>query len=129
MSLPVNRPFDEVHLAEGTTSIATSPVVAVMVAPNAGYIERVLMAAGGTFTGTITATVSVNGSADITGGTFTLPAQTGVVAGVVFEFALVGAGATSGVHVNEGDMIVITPSGGTGASIPGAFSLVIRKDN
>lgn len=128
MALPVNRPFDEVCLAEGTTSIATTPVIVAMVAPVAGYIQRVAMAAGATFTGTITATVSVNGGADIMGGAFTLPAQTGAVAGVVKELALVGAGATSGVHVNEGDVIIITPSGGTNATVPGAFSLVIRKD-
>ena len=47
--------------------------------------------------------------------------------GVVQELALCGAGTTSGVHVNEGDNIVFTPSGGTGSSIGGAFTVVIRK--
>lgn len=125
MPLTKNRPFDEVALAEGTTSIATTPVVAVMVAPVAGFIERVAVAAGGTTTGTITVAVSVNGGADIFGGALTLPAQTGAVAGVVNELPLVGVSA---VHVNEGDIITLTPSGGTGASIPGAFTTVIRKD-
>lgn len=129
MTVPVNRPNSEVALAEGTTSIATTPVAANFVAPVAGYIKRVTMAATGTFTGTITSTVAINGGSDITGGNFQLPAQTGAVAGVTYEMNLVGAGATSGVHVNEGDVIVITPSGGTGTTIGGAFTIVIRKDN
>lgn len=129
MTVPVNRPNSEVALGEGTTSIATSPVVANFVSPVAGYIKRVAMAATGTFTGTITTTVAINGGSDIMGGTFLLPAQTGAVAGVTQELNLVGAGTTSGVHVNEGDVIVLTPSGGTGATIGGAFTVVIRKDN
>src|SRR5579863_7588866 len=120
MSLPVNRPYKEAHLCEGTTSIATSPVIVNIVASDTGYIQRICMAATGTFTGTINATVVINGGSDICGGNFNLPAQTGAVAGVVFEPGLVGAGSTDAVHVNEGDVIVITPSGGTGTSIGGA---------
>jgi hypothetical protein len=129
MALPVNYPNSEVCLAEGTTSIATTPIAATVVSPVSGYIKRVCMAAGGTFTGTVTTTVVVNGGSDICGGTFTLAAQTGAVAGVSQDLNLVGAGTTSGVHVNPGDVIVFTPSGGTGSTIQGAFALVIRKDN
>ncbi len=127
MTLPVLRPNNEIALCEGTTSIATSPVIVSMVSPVRGLIERICMAAGGTFTGTINATVIINGGSDICGGNFNLPAQTGAVAGVVFEPGLVGAGSTDAVLVNEGDLIVITPSGGTGSSIGGAFTLVVRK--
>ena len=49
--------------------------------------------------------------------------------GTVVEVALVGAGSTSGVYINEGDCITFTPSGGGGASIPGAFALVIRSQS
>jgi len=36
-------------------------------------------------------------------------------------------GASSGVFVSEGDFISFTPSGGTGATIPGSFALVVRS--
>ena len=121
MSLPTPRPFNEVALTEGTTSIATSPVAAYMIAPRAGTIERVMAAAAGTFTGTIAVAVTINGGSDITGGNLALPAQTGAQPAVVYE-----TGMLDGAHVNEGDLIAFTPSGGTGASIGGAFAAVIR---
>lgn len=127
MALQPSRPNNEVVLTEGTTSIAGTPVAAQVCSPVAGYVQRVMMSASATFTGTITTTVIINGGSDITGGNFTLGAQTGSVNGKVFELALVGAGTTSGVYVNEGDNIVFTPSGGTGSSIGGAFTIVIRK--
>lgn len=127
MPLNPNRPSNEVSVTEMTLSIATTPVAAAAVAHCAGYVQRLLAAAAGTFTGTINVTVSINGGADIAGGNLNIPAQTGAVRGVTQELALQGAGATSGVFVNEGDIIVFTPSGGTGASIQGAFAAVIRK--
>lgn len=127
MALQPPRPYNECYLCEGTTSIATTPVIVTITAPVAGYVERIAVSAGGTFTGTITTTVKINGGADICGGNFTLAAQTGSVNGAVFELALVGAGTTSGVYVNEGDNIVLTPSGGTGATIQGGYTVVIRK--
>jgi hypothetical protein len=45
----------------------------------------------------------------------------------VVELPLVGSGSTSGVWINEGDLVTFTPSGGTGSSIGGAFAMVIRK--
>ncbi|OAF05459.1 hypothetical protein AYJ54_00710 [Bradyrhizobium centrolobii] len=84
-----------------------------------------MAAAGGTTTGTTTVTVTINGGSDIAGGALTIAAGTGARAGSVVEFA--GVGASSGVFVNEGDCITFTASGGTGASIPGAFALVIRS--
>ena len=124
MSLPVPRPsLKEAALVESTTSIATTPVVAAMIAPQAGLIERVMAAAGGTTTGTTTVAVSVNGGGDIANGTLTIAAGTGARAGTVVELGVAGSGP---VAVNEGDIITFTPSGGTGASIPGAFGLVIR---
>jgi hypothetical protein len=85
----------------------------------------VIAAAGGTTTGTVTVTVAINGGSDIAGGALTIAAGTGSRAGSVVEFA--GVGSSSGVFVNEGDCIIFTPSGGTGASIPGAFALVVRS--
>jgi len=124
MPLTKDRPLNEVTLAESTTSIATSPVAVSAVVATAGHIQRVAAAAGGTTTGTIAVAVSVNGGADITGGNLTIPAGAGARNGAVYELPLVGASA---VFVNEGDLITFTPSGGTGATIPGAFAAVIRE--
>jgi hypothetical protein len=126
MPLPSPRTFSELAISESTTSIATSPVNATAVAPVPGYVQRVMAAAGGTTTGTIAVAVSINGGSDIANSALTIAAGTGARAGTVVELPLVGAGATSGVFVNEGDQITFTPSGGTGASIGGAFGLVIR---
>ncbi|MCP1758026.1 hypothetical protein [Bradyrhizobium elkanii] len=124
MPLTVNRPFKDVAVCESTTSIATTPVIATGIAPSAGYVERVMAAAGGTTTGTIAVAVSINGGSDITGGALTIAAGSNARAASILEFP--GVGTASGISVNEGDFITFTPSGGTGASIPGAFVMVIR---
>jgi hypothetical protein len=116
--------LDEVSLAEGTTSIASSPVAAQLVSPVAGWVQRVFASCSGTTTGTISVSVSINGGSDITGGNLTIPAGTGSRNNAVYE--LVGTASSSSVFVNEGDNIVFTPSGGTGASVGGAFTIVIR---
>lgn len=125
MPLVKPRPLNEVALATNTTSIATTPVAATAIATESGWLQRVMAAAGGTTTGTIAVAVSLNGGSDLTGGALTVAAATGARAGSVLEFA--GVGASSGVFVNEGDCFTFTPSGGTGASIPGAFAAVIRS--
>lgn len=124
MGLPPKIPFSDVFLAEGTTSIATTPVPAVFVAPCAGILRKVYAAAGGTTTGTIAVAVTINAGADITGGNLNVAAGSNARPGSGLDLPKVGVGA---VMVNEGDMITFTPSGGTGASIPGAFAAVIRK--
>ena len=123
MTLPTPRPYHDVVLAESTTSIATSPVSAAAIAPRAGTIERIYAAAGGTTTGTITVAVTVNNGSDITGGNLTIAAGSNARAASVYEPGMVG---TTPIQVNEGDLITFTPSGGTGASIPGAFAAIIR---
>lgn len=123
MSLNPNRPH-EVVLSEGTTSIATTPVAMSFVAPASGYIQRGLAASAGITTGTITVAVTVNGGSDIFGGKLTIAAGAGNLNNPAVELPLTGASAA---FVNEGDTIVATPSGGTGATIGGAVALVIRK--
>lgn len=125
MPLVKPRPLNEVPLVSNTTSIATTPVPACTIATESGWLQRVMAASGGTFTGTINVTVTINGGADVAGGALNIPAQTGSKAGVVLEFA--GVGASSGVFINEGDCITFTPSGGTGATIPGSFAAVLRS--
>src|SRR6185312_13105748 len=125
MPLTPPRPLGEAYLVESTTSIATTPVAMSVVSPVAGYVQRGVAGAGGTTTGTITVAVTINGGSDIFGGALTVAAGTGSRQGSSVELA--GVGSASGVFVNEGDMITATPSGGTGSSIGGGFSLVIRR--
>lgn len=129
MTLPVNYPLDEVYLSEGTTSIGATPVAAQVVAPCNGYVARCYAAAAGTTTGTITVAVAVNGGSDICNSTLTIAAGSNARNNPGVVLPLMGAGSTSGVTVNEGDVVTFTPSGGGGSSIGGAFCLVIRKDN
>lgn len=123
MALPQNRPFNETPVYAQTTSIASTPVAGVAVVPVKGYIDRVFAVSDGTTTGTITVTVKVNGGSDIAGGALTIAAGSGDANNAGVQIPLVGSGA---VPVFEGDVIVFTPSGGTGTSIPGAFAAVIR---
>lgn len=125
MPLTKPRPLNEGVIATNTTSIATTPVAVTAIATDSGYVQRVMAAAGGTTTGTIAVAVSINGGSDITGGALTIAAASNARAGSIMEFA--GVGTSSGVYVNEGDCVTFTPSGGTGASIPGAFALVVRS--
>jgi hypothetical protein len=94
-----------------------------MAAPCSGVLQRVYAAPGGTTTGTIAVAVTINGGADITGGALTIAAGANARANPGLELAKIGASA---VNINEGDLITFTPSGGGGASIPGAFTAVIR---
>lgn len=123
MALIKKLTFKDIVLAESTTSIATTPVVVVAVAPCSGILVKVAAAAGGTTTGTTTVAVAINGGSDVAGGLLTVAAGTGARAGTTVELAKNGVNAPT---VNEGDLISFTPSGGTGASIPGAFVAVVR---
>jgi hypothetical protein len=124
----VSRPRQvEVALTEGTTSIATAPVAAQVTVPVAGMVQRLYATASGTTTGTITVAVAVNGGSDITSGGLTIAAGTGSRGNLPFEFAAIGS--TIGPSVSEGDVLTFTPSGGTGASIGGAFTAIIRAHN
>jgi len=125
MSLPAIHPLlQEIFLAEGTTSIATTPVAAVMISPINGYISALLASAGGTTTGTIAVAVTINGGSDITNSLLTIAAGTGARNNPSLGLAKVG---TKQFAVSEGDVITFTPSGGTGASIPGAFAAILRQ--
>jgi len=127
MTLGRRFPFNEQTVDGQTTSIATTPVSINFVSPCSGWIVRGYVNAFGTTTGTVTCAVKVNGGSDVFNGTLTLAAGAGTLNNPGVDVALVGAGTTSGVYVFEGDAIVASFSGGTGASIPGAVSVVIRS--
>jgi len=124
LPLTVDRSNKEEAVTCSTLSIGAGAASGFCIAPKSGYVQRVMAAAAGTTTGTIAVAVSINNGADITGGGLTIAAGSNSRAGSVLEFATVGT--SSGVFVTEGDSVVFTPSGGGGATIPGAFGLVIR---
>jgi hypothetical protein len=126
MALPVHHKRLETELNCASPSIGASPVSAVVIATNSGFISRILCAPGGTTTGTIQIACSVNNGADILNGNLTVAAGTGARAGSVYEFPAYSP-ASPRTFVNEGDLIVLTPSLGGGASIPGAFGVVVQK--
>jgi hypothetical protein len=124
MSLPPKFPFSDVVLSEGTASVGATPIAAVCVAHCAGILRKVYASAGGTTTGTIAVAVTVNAGSDVTGGLLTIAAGSNARNNAGVTLPHTGAGV---IAVNEGDIITFTPSGGGGASIPGAFAAVIRK--
>jgi hypothetical protein len=126
MVSPARPLWSEVEFMCSSTSIATAPVPACLVLSNSGWVQRMLAAPGGTTTGSpITVTVSINNGADIANGALTIPTGSNARNGTVVELP-VGIG-TSAVFCQEGDCVVFTPSGGTGASVPGSFGLVLRS--
>ena len=124
MSVPTKRPFNESHIHVQSSSIATTPVDALVIATVTGYVQRGFAGSGGTTTGTITVAVEINGGSDIFGGALTIAAGAGNANNPAVELPLTGSNVA---FVTEGDVIKFVPSGGTGSSIPGAFGLVIRE--
>lgn len=122
MSLPTNHPFNTINLTGYTPSCGGTPVAAYMRAPARGKIRKFTGILGGAITtadGTITVT---NATQSTTVGTFTVT-QSGSAAGQLFS----GTPNSDAVaSVNEDDVLVLTPSGASGASIPMHFSLSIR---
>jgi hypothetical protein len=118
MSLPGNHTLNTVDLTAYTPSCGTAPVAAYIRAPFRCRLMKTTGILGGTVTtsdGTVT--VSVNA---VTVATFAVP-QSGSAAGQLFS-----AIPPSPTYLNEDDVIVLTPSGTSGASIPMHFSAVVR---
>jgi len=118
MSLPGIHTLNTIDLTAYTPSCGTSPVAAYIRAP---FRCRLLKAAGilggpvSTSDGTVT--VAVN-STTVT--TFAVP-QSGSAAGQLFS-----AVPASPTYLNEDDVIVLTPSGTSGAGVPMHFSVAVR---
>ena len=106
MSLPNAHTFNTADLTAYTPSCGTSPVAAYIRAP-----FRCVTASDGTVV------VSVNANSIAS---FAVP-QSGSAAGQLFSVI-----PPSPTYLNEDDVIVLTPSGASGASIPMHFSAVVK---
>ncbi|WP_050383964.1 hypothetical protein [Bradyrhizobium pachyrhizi] len=118
MPLPGNHTLNTEHLTVYTPSCGASPVAAYIRVPFRCRVLKATGILGGAITtadGTIT--VAANGN---TLTTFTVP-QAGSAAGQLFS-----AVPASPTYLNEDDVIVLTPSGASGAAVPMHFSLSVR---
>jgi hypothetical protein len=118
MPLPGNHTLTTIYLTAYTPSCGSTPVAAYIRIP---FRCRLLKAAGilggGITTADGTVTVAANST---TLASFTVT-QAGSAAGQLFS-----ATPPSPAYLNEDDVIALTPSGASGASIPMHFSIAVR---
>jgi hypothetical protein len=118
MSLPGNHTLNTTDLTAYTPSCGATPVAAYIRAPFRCRLLKVAGILGGAIaTSDGAVTVSANSS---TLASFTVT-QSGSAAGQIFS-----AIPPSPAYLNEDDVIVLTPSGASGASIPMHFSVAVR---
>ena len=118
MSLPGNHTLNTIDLTAYTPSCGATPVAAYIRVPFRCRLLKTTGILGGAITttdGTVTASVHLSTLA-----TFTVT-QSGSSAGQLFS-----ATPPSPTYLNEDDVIVLTPSGASGASIPMHFSVAVR---
>lgn len=118
MPLPNIPTLNSADLTAYTPSCGASPVAAYIRVP---FRCRLLKATGilGGAIATSNATVTVSANS-ITLATFTVT-QAGSAAGQLFA-----AVPPSPAYLNEDDVIVLTPTGASGASVPMHFSVAVR---
>jgi len=131
MALPANHPMlKEVYLDTSTNSIASTPLACAVRAPFRGTIVSISGVSHGAFTTDCSVAVVIkpavaggtapgSGTA-ITGSPLVLTASNSA-AGTSASYVPSGAN-----QVNEGDLIVFTPSGSTGTTIGGTFYATIQ---
>jgi hypothetical protein len=118
MSLPGNHTLNSIDLTAFSPSCGAAPVTAYIRVP----FRCRLLKATGVLGGAISSSdgnvaISVNGS---TLASFTVT-QSGSAAGQLFS-----ATPPSPAYLNEDDVIALTPSGASGATIPMHFSIAVR---
>jgi hypothetical protein len=130
MALPNNYPLYQDTLSTTTNSIASTPLACAIRAPYRGVIDRIGAVSHGAFTTNCSIAVAIitspaagaapgSGTA-VTGSPMTLTASNSA-AGTQTSMVPTGANV-----VNEGDIIVFTPSGSTGTTIGGTFTITLR---
>jgi hypothetical protein len=118
MPLPDNHTLSTIDLTAYTPSCGTSPVAAYIRAPFRCRLLKATGVLGGAVT-TADGTVTVSANA-ATLATFTVT-QSGSAAGQLFSVT-----PPSPVYLNQDDVIVLTPSGASGAAVPMHFSVAVR---
>ena len=118
MPLPGNHTLNTLDLTAYTPSCGTTPVAAYIRAPFRCRLLKATGVLGGAIT-TADGTVTVSANS-VTLATFAVT-QAGSAAGQLFT-----ATPASPTYLNEDDVIVLTPSGASGASIPMHFSVAVR---
>jgi hypothetical protein len=130
MALPNNHPVDEVNLTTSTNSIASTPLACVVRSPIRGVINRIGAVSHGAFTTDCSVAVAIivapvagvaPGSGTAVGGSPMTLDDTNSAAGTSTSMV-----PTSANFVNEGDLIMFTPSGSTGTTIGGTFTVSIE---
>jgi len=122
MAYPTPHLLNAEDLTAYTPSCGASPVAAYVRAPFRGAIQKFTGILGGAITaanGTVTLTNATQGT---TVGTFAIT-QSGSAAGQ-YQFGLPNSAAVAAV--NQDDILVLTPSGASGSSIPMHFSVAIK---
>ena len=118
MPVPNHQTLDTTDLTSFTPSCGASPVAAFIRVPFRCRLLKVTGILGGaivTANGTVTASVNSNTLA-----TFTVT-QAGSAAGQLFS-----AIPSSPTHLNEDDVLVLTPSGASGTAVPMHFSITVK---
>ena len=118
MPLPGNRTLNTTDLTAYTPSCGATPVAAYIRVPFRCRLLKAAGVLGGAIT-TADATIIVTANAAQLA-TFTVT-QAGSAAGQLFS-----ATPPSPTYLNEDDVIVLTPSGASGAVVPMHFSIAVR---
>ena len=118
MPLPGHHTLTTIILTAYTPSCGASPVAAYVRVPFRCRLLKVAGVLGAAIT-TADGTVTVSANAT-TLATFTVT-QAGSAAGQLFT-----ATPPSPAYLNEDDVIVLTPSGASGAAVPMHFSVAMR---
>ena len=118
MPIPDNRTFNTSDLTAYTPSCGDSPVAAYIRVPFRCQLLKVSGVLGGAIT-------AADGAVTVSANEATLAAfvvtQAGSAAGQAFS-----AVPPSPSYLNEDDVIALTPSGASGASVPMHFSISVR---
>src|SRR4051812_35113396 len=118
MSLPGHHTLNTIDLTAYTPSCGATPVAAFIRVPFRCRLLKAIGILGGAIT-TADGTITVSANAT-TLASFTVT-QAGSAAGQLFSVI-----PPSPAYLNEDDVIVLTPSGASGASIPMHFSISVR---
>src|SRR4051812_48957129 len=113
MALPTLHPVSEAQVSCHSASIGASAAAAFIRAPFRGKILKVGAVTGGVITSADATVATAIGGTAITGGSITITSA-GAAAGQHFS-----ASPTAANLVSEDDVISFTPSGASGANIPG----------